>query len=116
MWTVLLVQLSSISQESKVIPILLIQKGKLSQETQARHLSLIVCVFLAARFEINFLSFTVNIQERACMEVNLSSPSLSVIGDYYLASLVLLNCSHKFCPQGPEIIYLCPGRQSVFCQ
>lgn len=107
-----MVQLSSISQESKVIPILLIQKGKLSQKTQARHLPLIVHVLLEARFEINFLSFTVNVQERACIEMNLSSPSLSVMGDYYLASLVLLNCSHKFCPQGPEIIYLRPGRQS----
>lgn len=92
-----------------MIPSLLIRKGDVSQETQARHLSLIVHIFLAARFEINFLSFTVNIQERARMEVNLSSPSLSVTGDYYLASLVLLNCSHKFCPQGSEIIIYIRG-------
>lgn len=92
-----------------MIPRLLTREEDVSQETQARHLSLIVHISLAARFEINFLSFTVNIQERARIEVNLSSPSLSVTGDDYLASLVLLNCSHKFCPQGSEIIIYIRG-------
>lgn len=111
MWTLHLVQTSSTSQESKVSSTFSISERKTEPRIIGQALVLEGGGFWQSDLKVIFSVFSVY-AKKGLSGSELGFHLCQLWESTVFASLALLTHSHKSCPQGLEIIYLHPGRQS----